>query len=87
MQSEMIPTTSNNNSPTRRGWARAYLKFLVSPQESFVLKVAPLALVLGTPEVIVSNFLPVVGELTDVGELILWGMVIFRTARAVRRYY
>lgn len=87
MPNEIVPTPSTSNSPARRSWGKAYLKFLMSPEESLVLKIAPLALVIGAPEVIVSNFLPVVGELTDLGELVLWGMVIARTARAVRRHH
>lgn len=86
MQNQIIPTTSTT-SPARRSWAQAYFKFLLSPKENLVLKVAPIFLLLGAPEVIVSNFLPVVGEVTDLGALVLWAIVITRTVRAVRRHH
>jgi len=62
------------------------MAFLLSRSESLILKVAPVALILGTPEVIASNFLPVVGEISDVTELVLWVVVILRTISAVNRY-
>ena len=62
------------------------MAFLLNRRESLILKVAPLALILGAPEVIASNFLPVVGEISDVTELVLWVVVILRTISAVNRY-
>jgi hypothetical protein len=89
MQNQIVPTPTQSNDhskPRNRSWAQAYLAFLFSPRESLVLKVAPLALVLGAPEIIASNFLPVVGEVSDVTELVLWVIVILRTISAVNRY-
>lgn len=67
-------------------WLHAYKLFLLDKDESFILKLAPLILILGSPEVIVSNHLPVVGEVIDVGALSVTALVIFRTYSAVKRH-
>jgi hypothetical protein len=85
MQSQIVPSPTQT-TPVTRSWPQAYLAFLLNPKERMVLKVAPLALMLGLPEVIASSFLPVVGELTDVGEIVLWAIVIYRTVLAVSRH-
>ena len=71
---------------TTVSWPSAYRAFLLDDKESLVLKLAPIALLLGTPEVIASNLIPVVGELVDVGGLTLTALVLFRTYLAVRRH-
>lgn len=70
----------------RRPWLAAYRQFLFSREENFVLKVAPIALLLGSPELVVGSFLPVVGEVSDLTAAILWVIVIARTMQAVRKY-
>jgi len=89
MQNQITPSPEGPRDDTQsrnRNWAQAYMAFLLSRSESLILKVAPVALILGTPEVIASNFLPVVGEISDVTELVLWVVVILRTISAVNRY-
>lgn len=73
-------------SDTARSWGRAYLRFLRSRDENLFLKIAPLILIFGSPEVLISNLLPVVGEALDVGTLGIIALVVYRTARAVRKY-
>ena len=84
MRSEIITTT---NHPSARSWPVAYVAFLMSPRESLVLKIAPLALIFGFPEVIASNFIPFIGEISDLGELVLAAIVIIRTISVVRKYH
>lgn len=69
-----------------RSWGAAYKRFLLSRDESFILKVAPLLLLIGTPGVIVSNLLPVIGEVIDLGDVTLILIVALLTYRAVRKY-
>ena len=66
-----------------RSWLAAYVSFL-RQKGDFMLKVAPLALILGSPEVVASNLIPVVGEVADIGGLVLAATVAYRTLQAVR---
>ena len=86
MNNEIITTTQSQTQRAQRTWAQAYVAFLLSPKESLMLKIAPVALLLGAPEVIASNFLPIIGEMSDLGELLLWIIVIGRTVSAVQRH-
>ena len=67
-------------------WPQAYKAFLLNRHESFFLKLAPIALLVGSPEIIASNIIPVVGELVDVGGLTLAMVVAVRTYNAVKKY-
>lgn len=69
-----------------RSWPSAYLAFLKSRDESLILKAAPIILIFGSPEVIVSNLIPIVGEALDIGTFGVAVLVIGLTARAVRKY-
>ncbi len=71
---------------TTRTWPRAYFAFLLSPKESLVLKFAPIAIVLGAPELVIDSFLPVIGEVSDLTALILTIIVAVKTIVAVGRY-
>lgn len=62
------------------------MRFLRSRDESLILKAAPVLLIVGSPEVLVSNLLPFVGEALDVGTFGLSMVVLYRTLRAVRKY-
>ena len=77
---------SHTQPQTKRSWATAYKAFLLSKDESLILKLAPLFILLGTPEVIVSNLIPVIGEIADIGELGLLTIVAFRTYMAMQKY-
>ena len=70
----------------QRSWAKAYKSFLLSRDESFVLKIAPIVLIFGAPEIIVSNILPVIGEAADIGGLTLTAIVASKTFSAVKKY-
>jgi hypothetical protein len=69
-----------------RTWGQAYKSFLLSRDENLILKIAPVLLLFGTPEVLVGNLIPIVGELADLGEFGLILLVLLRTYQAVRRY-
>ena len=71
---------------TQRSWPAAYKAFILDRHASFLLKIAPIAILIGSPEIIVSNIVPVVGEIADVGGLTLTAIVAFRTLAAVRKY-
>lgn len=79
----IVPSTT---APTRRTWPAAYKKFLLSRDENLLLKIAPIALLAGSPEIIASNLIPIVGEVADLGGLTLTAVVIVRTLAAVRKY-
>jgi uncharacterized membrane protein YkvA (DUF1232 family) len=64
----------------------AYLRFLLSRDESMVLKIAPLALVGVLPVDLLSNIVPVVGELDDLSYLIAIAVIAIRTVQRVRKY-
>ena len=72
---------------TAISWPQAYKAFLLNRHESIILKLAPIALLVGSPEVIASNIIPVVGELVDVGGLTLAMVVAVRTYNAVKKYH
>lgn len=86
MQSQIQTTIHNSETLVRRSWLSAYGRFLLSPKESLILKVAPLAFLFGAPELVASEFIPIVGELSDLAVLVLVAVVGFRTFRAVSRY-
>lgn len=69
-----------------RSWQEAYKVFLLSKNESFLLKIAPLAVLLGSPEIIASNLIPIVGEIADVGGMGLTLVIVLRTLSAVQKY-
>ncbi len=70
----------------KKSWLSAYKAFLLSQDESLILKIAPLALLAGSPELIASNLIPVVGEVLDVGGIALTSVVALRTLAAVQKY-
>lgn len=75
-----------NSLPLRKSWPRAYASFLLSRNENLALKLAPLALLAGSPELLASNLLPIVGEVLDIGGASMTLLVIFRTLSAVKKY-
>lgn len=70
----------------KSSWSKAYFRFLRSKDESVVLKIAPLALAGILPLDILSNIIPVVGELDDLGYIILLVAVVFKTLKQVNKY-
>lgn len=89
MQANRPLTQLTEPNPAGRAhvsWANAYLRFLFSRDESVALKIAPLALVGLLPVDILSNIIPAVGELDDVGFLIAMAVIVSRTFSRVRRY-
>lgn len=82
----MTNATTHGHGTTRRTWGEAYRQFLMSRDESLILKVAPLLLLFGAPEILMSNLVPVVGEVADVGTFGLFVIVALRTVAAVRKY-
>lgn len=86
MQTQIQTTNQRSETTIKRSWLSAYGRFLLSPSESFILKIAPVAFLLGTPELIASEFLPIVGEISDLAALVLIAIVGFRTVQAVKRY-
>jgi hypothetical protein len=82
----ITPRERHTPGANQRSWLAAYGRFLLSPQESLILKIAPLAFVIGAPELIASEFLPVIGEISDIGAIIIAALVVVHTARAVKRY-
>lgn len=68
------------------GWFQAYVRFLVSRDESLVLKVAPLALIGVLPMDIVSNIIPGIGLLDDAGYILIAIAVLFKTLARVGYY-
>ena len=79
-----------NNELTLRiakiSWPKAYLKFLLSKDESVILKIAPLALAGILPLDVLSNLIPLVGELDDLGYIILLAAVVIKTLKQVNKY-
>ena len=71
---------------TAVSWSQAYKAFLLNRHENFFLKLAPIALLIGSPEIVASNIIPVVGEIVDVGGLTLAIVVAVRTYSAVKKY-
>jgi len=67
-------------------WSKAYMRFLLSSDESLMLKIAPLAMLGILPFDIISNIVPLLGELDDLGYLIALAFIIVKTADRVRRY-
>lgn len=65
------------------GWFRAYIRFLTSKDESFVLKVAPLALMGVMPIDVISNIIPGIGLLDDAGYMVIAVAVLFKTLARV----
>lgn len=71
----------------KSGWSSAYKAYLFDPHESLFLKVAPLLLLVGSPVIVVSNLVPVVGEAVDIGAFGTTLLVIFRTYLAIRKHH
>ncbi len=71
---------------TSRSWFQAYTAFLLSKDENFILKIAPILLIAGSPEIVLSNVIPFVGEFVDIGGIGLTAIVGAATFRAVRKY-
>lgn len=69
-----------------RSWLSAYQAFLRDKDESFILKIAPLILLMGAPEILVSNLLPGIGEVLDLGSVSVATIVALRTLMAVRKH-
>jgi uncharacterized membrane protein YkvA (DUF1232 family) len=83
----LVPITEPTHTrAARSSWSRAYLRFLISRDESALLKVAPLALVGILPLDVLSNIVPIVGELDDIGYIIALAVIIARTLSRVRKY-
>jgi uncharacterized membrane protein YkvA (DUF1232 family) len=76
----------NTSEQTRLSWPQAYVEFLKSPNESFLLKLAPLVIMGIIPADLLSNLLPVVGIVDDVGLSGVGIVVIGRTLWRVRGY-
>jgi hypothetical protein len=76
----------NAQSRVKRPWIEAYKNFLLSPDENLILKVAPVLLLIGFPEVLASNIIPGLGEIVDLGDMTLTILVLARTVSAVRKY-
>jgi hypothetical protein len=76
--------TQDTTNPV--SWPNAYKAFLLDKNESTLLKLAPLAIIFGAPEVIVSNIIPVVGEFVDIGGLSLASIIAARTFLADRKH-
>jgi uncharacterized membrane protein YkvA (DUF1232 family) len=80
--SEPYGTTTQD----RASWTQAYWSFLRSKNENMALKVAPLALLGILPIDILSNLIPLVGELDDIGYILALAVIIARTSNRVRKY-
>jgi hypothetical protein len=70
----------------RKSWPRAYAAFLLNRNENLVLKLAPIVLMAGSPELLASNIIPVVGEVIDIGGASMTVLVVLRTLSAVKKY-
>ena len=68
------------------GWFAAYRRFLLSRNESVVLKLAPLALIGILPPEVLSNLIPGIGLLDDVGYIIALVFVVYKTITRVAAY-
>lgn len=77
---------SHSTEDELAGWLRAYLRFLASREESFVLKVAPLALVGALPIDVVANLIPGIDILDDAGYMIILIVVLYKTLTRVNYY-
>lgn len=86
----LLPMNSHHTQIVSRSaastWGKAYKAFLLSHNENLVLKIAPLLILIGTPEILASNLIPIVGELADVGDFSLLLLVVVRTFQAVQKY-
>jgi uncharacterized membrane protein YkvA (DUF1232 family) len=74
------------SSLAKLNWFQAYLRFLRSPQESILLKIAPLIIIGVIPVDLLSNILPVVGLVDDVGLSGIGIFTIVRTLWHVNKY-
>ncbi len=82
----MKTTVTTSPIVSNRSWPRAYKAFLCDRHQSLLLKIAPIAILVGSPEIVASNVLPVIGEIADIGGLTLASVVAIRTYNAVKRY-
>jgi uncharacterized membrane protein YkvA (DUF1232 family) len=74
------------STPAKLNWLQAYLQFLRSPQESILLKIAPLIIIGVIPVDLLSNILPVVGLVDDVGLSGIGILTVIRTLWHVNKY-
>jgi len=86
MQSQQNVIRYRESVQPKASWSKAYKRFLLSGHESLLLKVAPLAMIGILPFDIISNLVPVIGELDDIGFIIVLAVVAFRTYERVRKY-
>lgn len=77
--------TSDTNI-SKKSYFAAYRSFLFDKDELLFLKIAPLLLIIGSPEIVLSNLIPVVGELLDVGGLTVTMIVVFKTLQGIKRH-
>jgi uncharacterized membrane protein YkvA (DUF1232 family) len=81
----MYPHAITEN-PVKLSWTKAYIRFLRSPEESLLLKIAPLVILGILPVDLLSNILPLVGLVDDVGLSGLSIVTIIRTIWKVNKY-
>ena len=74
------------SQPQESSWFAAYKHFLLSKDESVTLKLAPLALAGILPPEILTNAIPVLGLVDDIGFIIATIIVIVKTRQRVKRY-
>ena len=86
MKTTITARPVTQSSTSKRSWPQAYKAFLTNRDESLYLKIAPIMLLIGSPEIIASNILPVIGEIADVGGLTLAIVVALRTYHVVSKY-
>lgn len=86
IEPEVIQSRGQRPRHASTGWLSAYQAFLLSRHEPMTLKLAPLALLGYLPINILDEFIPVIGWLDDIPYALLVGIVIFNTARRVRKY-
>lgn len=85
MSKTQLQNTSRSK-PQESGWFAAYKQFLLSKDESVTLKLAPLALAGILPPEILTNAIPVLGLVDDIGFIIATVIVIVKTRQRVKRY-
>ncbi len=80
-----VYTVSYRTKP-KQSWLHAYKYFLLSKDENLFLKIAPLLLLIATPEAVAAILIPFAGEVIDMGGLVITVFVAFMTASAVHKY-
>lgn len=77
---------SKSSQPIQTSWLSAYKRFLASKDESVTLKLAPLALAGILPPEILTNAIPVLGLVDDIGFIVATIVVIVKTMHRVKKY-